>query len=58
MDSPKDGRDDVIPIPIRADFVARVHIPLNLTEDEADKIARVVKAFAQPPIVDGGHNES
>lgn len=39
-------RNDVIPIPIRADFVVRVHIPLDLTEAEARKIANVVMAYA------------
>lgn len=39
-------RNDVIPIPLRADFTARIHIPLDLTEAEAEKIARVVKSYA------------
>lgn len=39
-------RDDVIPIPLREDFVARVHIPVDLTSEEASKIARVVLAYA------------
>ena len=40
-------RDDIVPIPLRADFVARLHIPIDLTEVEADKIARVVKAYGK-----------
>lgn len=39
-------RPDVIPIPLREDFTARIHIPLDLTEAEAEKIARVVKSYA------------
>lgn len=41
--------DDMILVPIllRADGITvRVHFPANLTEAEADKIARVVKAYA------------
>ncbi len=41
-------RDDVIPIPIRADFTVRIHIPLDLTKAEAEKIARVILAYATP----------
>ncbi len=39
-------RPDVIPIPLRADVVAHIHIPLDLTEAEARKIAAVVLAYA------------
>jgi hypothetical protein len=38
----------VVPIALREDFVARVHIPDDLTAVEAEKIARVVKAYASP----------
>ncbi len=41
-------RNDIIPIPLRADFTARVHIPPDLTEAEASKIAAVVMALAAP----------
>lgn len=41
-------RPDVIPIPLRKDVTAHVHIPLDLTEAEAEKIARVLKAYAGP----------
>lgn len=47
-------RPDVIPIPLREDFTARVHIPLDLTEAEAEKIARVVKAYAGPKFMRPG----
>lgn len=39
-------RPDVIPIPLRADVTAHVHIPLDLTVAEARKIAAVVMAYA------------
>lgn len=39
-------RPDVIPIPLREDFTAMVHIPLDLTDAEAEKIARVVRSYA------------
>ena len=39
-------RPDVIPIPLRADVTAHLHIPLDLTEAEARKIAAVVLAYA------------
>jgi hypothetical protein len=47
-------RDDIIPIPLRADFVVRLHIPTDLTEAEAEKIARVVKAYAGPKFMRPG----
>lgn len=40
-------RPDVIPIPLRADVTAFVHIPLDLTKQEAEKVARVVLAYAK-----------
>ena len=43
--------DDMILVPIllRADGItARIHFPANLTEAEADKISRVLKAYATP----------
>lgn len=40
-------RPDVIPIPLRENFTARVHIPPDLTEAEARKIGRVLLGFAQ-----------
>lgn len=37
----------VVPIPIREDHVVYLaNLPLNLNADEADKIARVIRAFA------------
>lgn len=38
----------IIPIALREDVTARVHIPDDLTPGEAEKIARVVKAYATP----------
>ena len=37
----------VVPIQIRKDLVVRIHMPANLTKDEAEKVANVVKAMAQ-----------
>lgn len=42
-------RPDVIPIPLRPNVTAFVHIPLDLTKREAEKIARVVLAYAKEP---------
>jgi len=40
---------DILPIPIRADVTVRIHgLPFDLTEVEANKIAAVVKAMANP----------
>lgn len=39
---------DVIPIPLRPDFTARVHIPPDMTEAEARKIGAVLLALAKP----------
>lgn len=36
----------VVPIQIRKDLIVRIHIPANLTKDEAAKVANVVKAMA------------
>jgi hypothetical protein len=44
--------DDMILVPIllRADGItARIHFPANLTEAEAEKISRVIKAYAVLP---------
>ena len=39
----------VVPVPIRDDHVVYLaNLPLKLSRDEAEKIARVVRAFAQP----------
>lgn len=46
-------RPDVIPIPLRENVVAHVHIPLDLTMAEADKIARVIKTYAVDAPVEG-----
>lgn len=43
-------RPDVIPIPLREDFIARVHIPLDLTELEARKMGAVLLAYARPEV--------
>jgi hypothetical protein len=47
---------DVVPIPLRSDFTARIHIPLDLTEAEARKICAVVMAYANAD--DTAHNQS
>lgn len=39
-------RPDVIPIPLRADVTAHIHIPLDLTVAEARKVCAVVMAYA------------
>lgn len=39
----------VFPVPIRDDVIAQVKVPHDLTKEEAEKIARVVMAFAIPP---------
>jgi hypothetical protein len=41
-----EDRPDIIPIPLRAGFTARVHIPLDITEREARKIGAVLVAYA------------
>ena len=38
----------VYPVPLRPDVVVRLHMPANLTKEEAEKIANVIKAFARP----------
>lgn len=38
----------VVPIEIRPGVVAQVRIPWDLSRDEAEKIARVVIAYAVP----------
>ena len=39
--------DTIIPIPLRADLTVFIQgLPIDLTEAEAEKIARVVKAMA------------
>jgi hypothetical protein len=49
-------RPDVIPIPLRADVTAHVHIPLDLTEAEARKIAAVVLAYASADTLPKGQD--
>lgn len=39
---------EIIPIPLRPDYVARVQLPLDLTAAEARKVAAVVLAYAKP----------
>jgi hypothetical protein len=41
-------QEDIIPIPIREDLVVFIKdLPLNLTHKEADKIIRIIKAYAE-----------
>lgn len=41
-------QDDIIPIPLRDDLIVYLQgLPLSLTEQEADKIVAVVKAYVQ-----------
>ena len=35
----------VIPIAIRPDHIVRIHIPADLTKDEADRIGNVIMGF-------------
>ena len=38
----------IVPVPVRADHVVYIdNLPLDLTAEEADRIARVVRAFAE-----------
>lgn len=39
----------IIPIALRADLIVRIQLPCDLTQEEAEKIARVVIAYAPPP---------
>jgi hypothetical protein len=42
-----EGQIDIIPIPIREDLTVFIKdLPMDLTSDEADKIVRVIKAYA------------
>lgn len=44
----------IVPIPIRADTTVRIHgIPHDLTKAEADRIARVIIALAEPEDIQG-----
>lgn len=36
----------VLPIALRDGVVVRIHIPANLTKDEAERVGNVVKAMA------------
>lgn len=43
-----DGQTDIIPIPIRQDLTVFIKdLPIDLSTQEANKIVRVIKAFAQ-----------
>lgn len=47
--NPPRSPHDIFPVPIREDLVVYIqNVPLDLTMEEADRIARVVKALAQP----------
>ena len=40
---------EIFPVPIREDLVVYIqNVPLNMTSEEAEKIARVVRALAVP----------
>lgn len=39
--------DTVIPIPVRADLMVRVHIPEQLTIAESEKVRAVIMAYAK-----------
>jgi hypothetical protein len=36
----------VVPIAIREDDVVRLHFPSDITPEEAEKVARVIRAYA------------
>lgn len=38
----------VVPIAIREDEVVRIHFPADITTEEAEKVARVIRAYAEP----------
>lgn len=46
---PKPQELTIFPIPLRPGVVVKVHIPYDLTQAEAGRIAEVVKAFAVVP---------
>jgi hypothetical protein len=47
--NPPRSPHEILPVPIREDLVIYLqNIPLDLTTQEADRIARVVKALAEP----------
>lgn len=47
--NPPRSPHEIFPVPIREDVVVYLqNVPLDLTPQEADRIARVVKALAQP----------
>jgi hypothetical protein len=44
---------NIVPIPIRSNVVVKIQVPPDPTAAEAEKVARVVRAFGQ----EGGTNE-
>lgn len=47
--NPPRSPHDIFPVPIRDDLVVYIqNVPLDLTEREAERIARVIKALADP----------
>jgi len=41
--------DTIIPFPLRPDVVVKIHgIPPDMTEQEAERLAKFIKAFAKP----------
>lgn len=36
----------LVPVPIREDATVRLHFPTNITKKEAEKVARVIVAYA------------
>lgn len=45
--------DDIIPIPLREDLVVYLKgLPMDFSESEAEKICRVIMAYAQPGVTD------
>jgi hypothetical protein len=39
----------IVPIAIRERETVRIHFPADITADEAEKVARVIRAYALPP---------
>jgi hypothetical protein len=51
------SRDDIIPIPLREDLTVFVQgLPIDMTREEAAKVAAVILAFANIPEAVGSTN--
>ncbi len=56
--NPPRNPHEIFPVPIRDDLVVYIqNVPLDMTRREADKIAAVVRALAQPDGADGEESD-